>query len=90
MAMHARRAGISTVLEELVQQLPASVPATAAECQAAISDAQPRLLALQVRRPWGELQQWVRLDGPSVLLRSILFNPPTSIFNHHPDLNHSI
>ena len=40
--------GISTVLEELVQQLPASVPPNAAECQAAITEAQPRLLALQV------------------------------------------
>ncbi len=41
-------AGISTVLEELVSQLPVALPPTTAECQAAIVAAQPTVLAIQV------------------------------------------
>ncbi|KAI8469832.1 MAG: hypothetical protein J3K34DRAFT_511818 [Monoraphidium minutum] len=40
-------AGISTVLEDLVSQLPAAPPPTPAECQAAVAAAEPKLLALQ-------------------------------------------
>jgi hypothetical protein len=57
-------AGISTVLEELVRQLPIAVPPTAAECQAAISAAQPTVHTLQVRGA-GWQSQWVRSGIPS-------------------------
>jgi hypothetical protein len=47
-AVPLRPAGTSTVVEDLVARLPAVLPPTAAECQAAIVSSQPTVLALQV------------------------------------------